>query len=344
MKRTIIAVAMLCGLLVAASAQVLDRPVAVVRLTETTNIGQREIRSQVTLLERQMGRTLTQTERLEVLDAQIGEVLLGQAARRANIRITNEEVQQAIGVQRQSIGRPVSDAQFRQLIQEETGLNWDQYVEQITKRLAHERYIMDRSRTQMQNVPAPTNAEIEAVYEANAPQFTNPAMVRFEHLFFDFRGKTEAERTALRTRADALAQQLQRGTKTFDQALRESLDDASFSGGDFGYMVRGDQQALMNLGQTFVDAVFAMRAQQVSGVLTSAVGLHIVRVSDRRAPRLLGLDDPLLPGETVTVRAQIRAFISNQKQQIVFQESVQRVIEELRREASIQRFVENMNW
>ena len=344
MKKLIATVAYIALTAAALTAQILDRPVAVVRLTETVNIGQRELRAQVTLLERQLGRTLTAAERGEVLGAQIDEVLLTQAARRAGIRVTTQEVQQAIAAQRQSIGRQVTDAQFRQIVQDETGLGWDAYVDQITKRLTQERFIMERSRDRLQNVSPPTAAEIEAVYEANAAQFTNPAMVRFDHLFFDTRGKNETERGQIRSRADALAQQLRSGTKTYDQLLRESLDDATFAGGDFGYLVRGDQQASARLGTGFVDGVFAMRAQEISGVLNSNLGFHIVRITDRRAPRLLGLDDPLLPGESVTVRAQIRAALINQKQQVVFQQSVESVLEQLRREAEVRRFPENLNW
>ncbi|MCG8481319.1 MAG: SurA N-terminal domain-containing protein, partial [Spirochaetales bacterium] len=92
---------------------------AVVSLTETVNIGQRELRQQVELLERQLGGELTLENRREVLDAQIGDVLLNQAASRANIRGTQAEIDQAIAAQRQSIGRPVSDAEFRRMIQDQ---------------------------------------------------------------------------------------------------------------------------------------------------------------------------------------------------------------------------------
>ncbi|MFW5828406.1 MAG: peptidylprolyl isomerase, partial [Alkalispirochaeta sp.] len=62
------------------------------------------------------------------------------------------------------------------------------------------------------------------------------------------------------------------------------------------------------------------------------------------APRLLQLDDPLLPGERTTVRDQIRAYILNQQQQEIFQESVQTVLARLQDEAEITRFPENLDW
>jgi parvulin-like peptidyl-prolyl isomerase len=347
MRRTRFTI-LVSGLLLASgalTAQVLDRPVAIVRLTETVNIGQRELRQQVEMLEQQMGRDLTDQQRQEVLEAQIGDVLLNQAAARADIRVSDEDIQRAINAQRQSIGQPVSDSQFRQLIQQQTGLSWDEYVEEIRNRLVQEQFILQESQQRFnEDLQEPSAREIRRVYEENAQQFTNPAMARFDHLFFDLRERDgEAEQEA-RQLASSMARRLDRGNAEFQQLLRESLDDARYSGGDFGYIVRGDQQAINQLGAEFVDEVLNFEEGDISGVLESNVGLHIVRVTDRRSPRLLQLGDPLLPGESTTVRDQIRAYILNQQQQQIFQESVETVLARLQEEAEITRYPENLDW
>ena len=325
-------------------AQVLDRPVAIVRLTETVNIGQRELRTQVEQLEQQLGRELSRENRLEVLEARIGDVLLEQAAARAGVRVGEEEIDQAIEVQKQSIGRPVSDGEFRRIIQEQTGLSWDQYVKEITDRLVQERFILQQSQTDFQEISDPTASEIRQVYEENASQFTSPAMVRFEHLFFDIREKSLAEQDQIRDRAARMARQINGNRQRFENAMKESLDDVTYAGGDFGYLLRGDAAAAQRLGRSFVNSVFELSEGDISGVLESNVGFHIVRITDRRSPRLLGLDDPVLPGESVTVRQQIQAYIQNQKQQQVFQQSVNRVLSELREEAEITRYEDNLDW
>jgi peptidyl-prolyl cis-trans isomerase SurA len=327
-----------------ASAQVLDRPVAIVRLTETVNIGQRELQQQVAALEQQLGETITPAQRREVLEAQIGDVLLDQAAQRAGIRVTQEEIQQAIDLQRQSIGQPVSDAQFRQIVEDQMGLTWDEYVTEITDRLIQEQFILQESSGRFNNLPEPTEREVRQVYEENAQQFTNPAMVRFDHLFLDLRGTTTEEETAARTLATDLARQVRRNDERFTELMRASLDDTRYDGGDFGYLFRGDPQATQTLGGSFMSEVFDLDEGDISGVLESSVGLHVIRVTDRRSPRLLGLDDPLLPGERVTVRQQVRAFILNQRQQQAFQESVEEVLARLEAEAEITRFPENLAW
>ena len=326
------------------AAQVLDRPVAIVRLTSTVNVGQRELRQQVELLERQLGRELSLENRREVLEAQIGNVLLSQAAARANVRVTEDEIQQAINVQKQSLGRPVGDTEFRRIVQDQMGMSWDEYVGEITERLVQERFILEQAETEFGSIEEPTTREIRQVYEENAQQFTNPAMVRFDHLFFDLRNRTDEEQQTARRQADTFARQIERGTTSFDEFLRNSLDDASYAGGDFGFVLRGDPQAMQRLGTEFVDTVFDLDEDDISSVVQSRVGLHIVRITDRRGPRLLDLNDPLLPGESITVRQQIRAFILNQRQQEVFQRAIETVLEELRSEAEITRFEENLDW
>ncbi|POR05263.1 hypothetical protein AU468_01885 [Alkalispirochaeta sphaeroplastigenens] len=327
-----------------AFSQVLDRPVAIVRLTSTVNIGQREIRQQTELLERQLGRTLTRENREEVLEAQIGDVLIRQAAERAQIRVTDDEVQQAVQLQRQQLERPVSDADFRRLVREQMGLTWEAYLEELRTRLIQERFIMERARESFGTIPDPTPREIRQVYEENAQQFTNPAMARFEHLFFDLRNRDTAQQEAARRKAAEVARNIERGRTTFQAQMRASLDDTSFSGGDFGYLVRGDDEARRRLGRSFVETVLDLEEGDVSGVLESNVGLHIVRITDRRSPRLLQLDDPLLPGESMTVRDQIRGYILSQRQQQLFQDSIQATLDELMEEAEIRRFPQHLDW
>jgi peptidyl-prolyl cis-trans isomerase SurA len=327
-----------------AGAQVLDRPVAVVRLTETVNIGQREIRRQVEILEREMGRQLTRANREEVLEAQIGDVLLRQAAERARIRVSDEEVAQAIAVQRQQLGRPVSDAEFRRMIQEQADMSWDEYRDEIRKRLIQERFILERAERQFSEIPEPTAREVRQVYEENAQQFTNPAMARFDHLFFDLRETDSAAEQSARQRANRLARDISRGNTTFQELLRASLDDSTYAGGDFGYLIRGDRNAISQLGRSFVETVLDLEEDQVSGVIESNVGLHIVRITDRRSPRMLRIEDPLLPGERMTVRDQIKAYIVSERQQEIFQDSIEVVLEELKNEAEISRFPQNLNW
>lgn len=343
-RTTTIIIVFLFASISSVAAQVLDMPVAIVRLTETVNIGQRQLQRDVQLIERQAGRQLTVDERAEILEERINGVLLNQGAARAGIRATDEEIQQAIAAQRQSLGQPISDGQFRELVEEQMGMSWDSFVEEITNRVIQEKFVLQQARGRFDTVDEPSEEDLRFVYETNAQQFFNPLMVRFDHLFFDVRNKSNGEIQQLRQQATRMARNLSRGSTDFGTMMRESLDDVSYSGGDFGYLIAGDQEARRRLGGGFVDAIFRLDDGEVSGVLESNVGFHIVRVTDRRSPRLPGLDDPILPGESTTVRRQVRAFVINQQQQEIFEETVNSVVTDLREEAEITRYRDRLNW
>ncbi|MFW6328567.1 MAG: peptidylprolyl isomerase [Alkalispirochaetaceae bacterium] len=325
-------------------AQVLDKPVAIVRLTETVNIGQRELRTQVQLLEQQLGRELSEGQRREVLEAQIGEILISQAAARLNFRVTQQEINNAIRAQRESLGQPVSDSQFRQFIQEQLDLTWEEYVEQITERLIQEKYVVENKREMINNLDPPGRNAVLAFYEENATQFTNPAMVRFNQLFIDTRNRSDSQVAAGRDRAEQLRQQLRSGQSSFQELMNASLDDASYQGGDFGFLLRNDPEARNLFGRRFVESVFSLDEGEVSSVIESNIGFHIVEITNRRSPRVLGLGDPILPGQNITVRDQIENYLMGQQQQRNFQRAVEEVMEELREEAEVELFEQNLDW
>ncbi len=335
---------MLIGLAPVA-AQVLDQPVAVVRLHSTENVSQRGLREQQRMLEQQLGRELSESDREELLEAQINEILITQAAEEQGVSVSEGELNQAIQRQKASVGRRISDAEFRRLVEQQMDISWDEYMQQVRDRLIQEKYVMEEQRSLLEGMSEPTEEDIREFYDENATRFTNPAMVRFEHVFVDARDSSDEEKQQKREQAEELYERLQSGEDDFDDLLDASLDDSSFSGGDFGYVMRQSEEDRNLLGQQFIRSVFALEEGETSdGVLESNVGFHIVRVKNRRSPRVLDLDDPLLPGESRTVRDQIRNYLLSNRQQEGFQQALEEVVADLREEADITIYEENLDW
>ena len=345
-------ITMLMGaLLIAAAipAQILDMPVAIVRLTETVNIGRRTLSVQTDLFAAQLGRELTPVEKQQILDALVNDELLLQAAARANLRVTQEEISNYLELQRQqwsqALGTALTDEQFRQQIQRQTGSSWTEYVEDITDELIKLKFVR-QERAELFNPQAlrPSTTEVQVFYEEQATSFTNPAMVSFRHIYIDLRGKSDTQRQESRSRLGELRRSIRDGVSTFDEASRNSLDDPSVSAADFGYLLRNDPRNQSLLGRTFVDQVFALDVGDVSEVIESNVALHIVLVTDKRAARILSLDDPILPGQNVTVRQQISGILSAQKEQEALGRAVDGIVDDLREQAEVTIFENNLPW
>ena len=333
---------------VAVQAQVLDRPVAIVRLTETANIGRRELDTQLAVFEQQLGRSLQETEKQQILNALVNDELLLQAASRAGVRATQEEIQNYLSVQRQqwsqAVGTVLTEDQFRRRVEQQTGDTWSAFVSDVTDELIKLKFVRQQKADVFSDQAGVTEQEIRAFYDERATSFTNPAMVRFRHVYVDLRGKSDQERQEARQQLEAYRRELRNGTTTFEELESEALDNAAISADDYGYLLRNDQRSMQLLGRSFVDQVFAMEEGDVDGVYESNVALHIVRVTDKRSPRILELDDPVLPGQNVTVRQQIRTLLASQKEQQALARAVEEVVADLREEAEITTFEENLPW
>ncbi len=326
-------------------AQILDVPVAIIRLHTTVNISKRKFQSQIDLIEQQLNRNLTNNDIRQLLEAEINAELIGQDASHKNIRATEEEIEAAIDRQQASAAPNATRLQFQRAIRSQLNVEWAEYRQQLSERLVQEKYILSQNQNIFSSIPSPTQEEVAEFYEENATSFTNPAMIRFDHIFIDTRNISDDARAERRQKIDDLNRQLQSGQSSFDELLRNSLDDPNYNGTDFGYLRRQDQQADTLLGEDFIDSVFLIDLDAVADrVLTSNLGYHLVRITDRRSPKLLSLEDPVLPGQNVTVRDQIRNLLIASKQQELFSQVLNTTVENLREQAEIRILEENIDF
>lgn len=343
MKRRGLLVALLaCSAL--AFSQVIDRPLATLRLTTTAVITQRQVQAKIDILEKELGVELSAAQKTALLNAEIDTELIMQAAARAGVTVTENELTAAVNQQKQSVGRNLTDAQFQQAIVQ-SGLSWEEFRSRLRRKLIQEKYIANENRTLLTAAYTPTEAEIQAVYEQNASEFLAPAYVRFTQIFVDTRNLSAQEKNQqFQKIRDMLTRVRSGGVAAFDALVQASIDDPTYSGGDFGFLPRGEQTTTQLLGQPFIDAVFALADGAISDVLESRLGYHIVRITNKRPPKLLTLSDPVAPGGNLTVRQQIQQYLLLQKQQERMKDAVSATSERLRAEAEVQVFTQNIPW
>ena len=107
------------------------------------------------------------------------------------------------------------------------------------------------------------------------------------------------------------------------------------NGGEIGWLAYNDAGARQGFGDAFCDAVLAMQPGQVSDVLESNVGYHIVKVSVHNPAKILTLDDNIAPDQNVTVRQFISQLLTERQMQVASSQALQDMVEELRSEARI---------
>lgn len=122
-----------------------------------------------------------------------------------------------------------------------------------------------------------TDADIEARYAEGPPG----ERVEARHILMTWpQGASPEVKDSVRTVMEGLLEEI-RGGADFAQLAREYSQDGSASeGGYLGWFERGDMIRALD------DAAFQLQPGQVSGVVESAFGYHIVFVEDRETPSL----------------------------------------------------------
>jgi len=235
-------------------AQLLDVPVATVRLTSTQIITQNEFRTRVQALETQAQQSMGQDDKTNLLDLMVAEVLIRQAAARANIRVTEAEV---IQLGKTQLNLTISDAEFRTLVAERTGVPWSEYLSNAQETLRNQRFVMNHPSADFSSINV-TQEEVEAFYEENRSQFINPDLVRISHIYFDTVNDPQGTEAQIRARAEEALEQINDGEATFEALVRTLSNDRSTQGraGDLGFLARNDQNAQGLFGRAFVQRAF----------------------------------------------------------------------------------------
>jgi len=338
------------GLITAVSgfSQIDLQPAATVNLIRTEPITVRQLRTEVQRIEQANARTLTQAERLQVLDVMINERLVMQAAERDRIVVTDNEINQQIqqlrsGMSQQLGGRQPTDAEYAQAVMNETGLDVNTFREQLRRQMIIQKYLLHRKGDLINSVRMPTEQEIQTEYNLLRGNLVRPETVRFSMIQVPY-GPDAASRTRARTLAENLSREIGTDPSKFDEVVARSVaPNSGYQAGDAGYMPR-TQEARNTVGQEFMDIAFSLRQGQVSQMIEGIQGFQIIKVTENYAVRSLELNDIFQLGTRVTVREYIGQQILNHRQQAVLTQASQELVSELRANRTFTVFENNIRW
>ncbi len=349
MKRLIILILVAISPMAALSAQTIDQPAATVNLSKPEFISVSQLNRQVEQIEelRSRGATGLPNDPMTILESMIQEILLEQAAESSNVKVSDAEVDAYINQLRaqaeEQQGGRLTDQQFREIVFNETGLSWEAYREQIREQRQKIKYVRQEKQSYFDRIERPTDQEIEKLFQRNSSNFINPEMVRISEIFVDTRNLNATEKRKAKDRAQQIYREYQNGNSEFSELVVKYSDDMAsrYSDGDKGYFTVNDPR-MQVYGEDFVDTLFELEAGEVSGVIESNVGYHIVKVTDYRKRTFLELDDPVYPWEEMTVEEYIRSNVMQQLEQQAFQRALEDLIGELRERAEVRIFEENI--
>ncbi len=138
-----------------------------------------------------------------------------------------------------------------------------------------------------QTIPV-SDDELKAVYQQNIQQYEVPNRVHAEHiLFLTVGGKTDAEIEEIKKKAeDVLAQARKKGANFEELAKKYSEDPGSKTkGGDLGWIMQGQTVP------EFEKAAFGLNKGEMSGLIRTQYGFHIIKVLDKETAHTTPFDE-----------------------------------------------------
>jgi peptidyl-prolyl cis-trans isomerase D len=164
--------------------------------------------------------------------------------------------------------------------------------------------LIDQEQLRLKNVP--TAAEIQTHYNQNLQQYQTPEQVRASHILLKTEGKDEA---TVKKLAEDVLKQVKADGDFAELAKKYSEDEGSkANGGDLDYFGRG------RMVPEFEQAAFTLAPGQLSDLVKTQYGFHIIKVVDKKAGSSRSLDE---------VRAEITDQLQFQKAQQASQAQAQ---------------------
>lgn len=194
--------------------------------------------------------------REQVIDYLVSQELVKQAAEERNISVTDEEVDEQVSIMRANF----SDDEAWQTALTQAGTTEEEYRSSVRESMVTEK--------------------LQKEIAAEAKPITDEEMLESVKMYTDyFNGARRSSQILFnaedeQTAKDVLAQ-INDGTLKFEDAVTEYSQDGSASnGGDVGWNV------LNNFVTEYADALAELDKDEVSGLVESQFGYHIIKCTD----------------------------------------------------------------
>lgn len=215
---------------------------------------------------------ILQQAQSEILNQLISQRLVLQYAKEHELTVGEEEVEERIAeISENMAGGP---GELDQIL---ATMGMDR--EGLKKQLSTELLFNKAIENYMATLDDPDTEEVAAFYEENKEMFSGqPEQVTASHILLGVDpGASEDARAEKLEQAQGLLEQVHNGAEFADLAREYSTCPSSARGGDLGSFTRNRMVA------PFEEAAFAMEPGEVSDIVETDFGYHIIKVTDRQA-------------------------------------------------------------
>jgi len=247
--------------------------------------------------------------RQEILDELISAELLYQQAKKADLG----DLRKNIDEQFENIKNGFeSEQQFKEILKDR-GISQKELKKDIKKGVFIKAFLDGK----IYNNITVTEEEKRQEYEKNKDKLDVPEQVRASHILINVAPDASKENKAeAKEKIDGLRKRVRSGADFAELAKADSQCPSAAQGGDLGYFKRGD------MVKSFEDAAFSLEKGQISDVVETQFGYHIIKVVDKQLARTLSYNE---------IKDNMERFLLNQRKK----EALDKFIKGLREKAKI---------
>jgi peptidyl-prolyl cis-trans isomerase C len=207
------------------------------------------------------------------LNRLISEQLLNEQAQAAQITVTEEQVVAEMTKQLASLKTPMTLEQYKAIMVARGG-DFEAMKRHIMRGMTYDK-LLALKRPGDVNV---TEADARKYYDENPKEYQTPEQVRASHILISTKADPNQDpnqvKAQAKQKAEDLLKKIQEGGDFATLARENSSCPSAAQGGDLGLFKRGQ------MVKPFEDAAFTLKVGEVSGVVETRFGYHIIKVTE----------------------------------------------------------------
>lgn len=213
----------------------------------------------------------------DALNELIDIELLHNEAKKRGVKVSRKDIDAVVEANIKKLG---SEQKMNEALKKK-GITLDDFKEEIKK---HQMVLalLNKLRKEADY----KEEELRRYYEENKSKFKRPESVHLHHILIKVEpGAAEDEWEKRRLYTEEILEKIKSGEDFGEVAYNYSEDMYKFKSGDYGFVHRGQ------LEKDVEDAAFSLKDGELSGVIRSIYGFHIIKGGERKEQGIVSFDE-----------------------------------------------------
>lgn len=245
-----------------------------------------------------------------VTDTLIANILLTEAAKKSSLAVSDSDLDAEIN----RIKENAPEGSSLEEALAENHIDYDDWKENLREQMLVRKLVDEKTA----GVAEASDAEVSDFYQKNIDSFKVPETVSASHILVAVNpGDTDEIKAEKRKKLEIIRDQIIAGGNFEEIAKKQSDCPSAQRGGDLGTFARGQ------MVPTFEEAAFSANVGDITDIVETQFGYHIIKVTDHQPARIRPLAE---------VSTQLKAYLTEQKKQ----KKLLAYVDELKAEADIE--------